>query len=83
MNYIIQLLCVLFITVFAVDADAQTGRGKITAAEFFFDTDPGLGSGTPLSLQGNINDVLRTAVASTINSLPAGKHTLKVRLKIR
>lgn len=63
------------------DARAQVGRGKITAAEFFFDTDPGQGAGTAVSLQGNANDLLRTAIQSATVTLAAGKHTINIRIK--
>lgn len=81
MKFILNITCLLLFIALAGELRAQTGRGKLTAAEFFFDTDPGQGSGTALTLQGNLNDVLRTAVQSATISLPAGKHVLHVRFK--
>ncbi|MFZ2906632.1 MAG: T9SS type A sorting domain-containing protein [Cyclobacteriaceae bacterium] len=52
--------------------------GGIIAAEYFFDTDPGIGNGTPLSI---------TPITSTITptistaSLPDGEHYLFVRTR--
>ena len=71
---------ILFI-ILAGSLQAQVGRGKITAAEFFFDTDPGQGSATALTLQGNATDLLRNAIQSASQNLAVGKHTLNLRMK--
>jgi len=53
---------------------------KITAGEFFIDTDPGEGSGTPLlAFDGNFNDAFETALLNTI-AVSVGLHTLNVRV---
>lgn len=62
-----------------MQVQAQSGRGKLVAAELFFDTDPGTGNGTAFSLQGNANDAFRTALQTVSLSLPAGTHVLNVR----
>jgi hypothetical protein len=55
---------------------------KVTQAEYFWDTDPGEGSGTTLlALDGNFNSALE-AVFSNNASLPAiGNHIFGVRVK--
>ncbi len=60
---------------------AQTGRGKLVQAEFFWDADPGQGSGFQLALQGGVNDAARSAIANTMAGLPIGLHTLNVRVQ--
>lgn len=60
---------------------AQLGRGKITGAEFYYDSDPGSGLATPLALQGNINDAVRNAIGSTSANLSAGVHTINIRMQ--
>ena len=51
----------------------------ITAMEFFYDTDNGLGTGTPISITTGTNiDIVNTNLAST---LPVGWHTVSVRAK--
>ncbi|MBL7766810.1 MAG: SprB repeat-containing protein [Chitinophagaceae bacterium] len=79
MKRYIRLLLLLLLCSSAMQA--QTGRGKLTAAEYFFDTDPGQGSGIALNLQGGINDALRTALQTTTINLSPGLHTLNVRVK--
>lgn len=79
MKLFIQL--VFFMLVFTISSYSQIGRGKITAAEYYFDTDPGQGAATAMTLQGNLNDDMRTAIQTGSQSLSAGKHTINVRLK--
>lgn len=54
--------------------------GDIMMIEYFFDTDPGYGNGTPVSFMGSpdLNNFLFTA---NISSLPVGTHTLFLRSK--
>ncbi len=53
---------------------------RVTNAEYFWDTDPGEGSATPmLAFDGNFNDALESIALET-SSLPAnGVHVLNVR----
>ncbi|MEZ4891082.1 MAG: T9SS type A sorting domain-containing protein [Crocinitomicaceae bacterium] len=55
---------------------------KITAGEYFFDTDPGMGSATPLlAFDGNFNEAIE-ALSQSISPLPsAGVHLFAVRVK--
>jgi hypothetical protein len=76
----ILVLCVLF--AWSQEGFGQAvGRGKITAAEFFFDTDPGPGNGVACSLQGNTNEVLRNAIQTASAGLSVGLHSLQLRFK--
>lgn len=52
---------------------------NITAAEYFFDSDPGQGSGTPLTIAGGAS-VNFTAPIS-VNALTPGFHFIAVRMK--
>lgn len=74
-------LILLFALFASKEGLAQLGRGKITAAEFYFDTDPGQGSATSFTLQGNANDAFRSAVKTATLTLSAGSHVLHVRYK--
>lgn len=58
--------------------NGTTGASSITTAEYFFDIDPGFGNGTQLALSG---DSINTNVNFNVGSLPAGSHTLYLRLK--
>jgi hypothetical protein len=63
------------------DTSELVNTAKITDAEYFFDTDPGVGSGTvvtPGFLAADSIDILRQA---PVGSLSAGLHTLHVRVK--
>ena len=77
----LSIQIILLFLLFSYNMNAQIGRGKITAAEYFFDADPGLGSGTALTLQGGVNEALRTAIQTANLILPAGLHKLSVRMK--
>ncbi|MCO5267820.1 MAG: T9SS type A sorting domain-containing protein [Brumimicrobium sp.] len=55
---------------------------KITAGEYFWDTDPGQGNGSPLlAFDGNFNDAIES-LSESGGSLPAyGVHLFNVRVK--
>ena len=65
---------ILFFLVWSFAAQAQ----QINTVEYFFDTDPGFGNGTQVTVNS-------TSLDSTFNfaiaALPAGLHTFFVRLK--
>src|SRR6185369_11763300 len=63
---------------FYISASASDAA-NITAAEYFFDADPGIGSATPTSVGANGSVVNFTAIIPT--SLPAGFHFLSIRVK--
>ncbi len=55
---------------------------KITAAEFFWDTDPGNGSGTAmLAFDGNFNEALEQAFANTSSLPTTGLHLFNIRVR--
>ncbi len=60
-------------------SSATADAANITAAEYFFDTDPGTGNGTATSVGASGAIVNFTAVIPT--SLPAGFHFLSIRVK--
>ncbi|HEX8314384.1 MAG TPA: T9SS type A sorting domain-containing protein [Flavisolibacter sp.] len=71
-----QLCCfiVLLFSLFRLPAQ------KITAAEYFFDADPGPGAGTPVAVGTPAPSVTFSANIPTA-SLPAGFHSLAIRAK--
>ena len=72
---------IIALLLFAVmSAFSQSGRGKLTAAELFFDTDPGFGNGVALTFNPGIDSSFRAAVHSLSSSLSPGLHTVNVRL---
>lgn len=71
----------VFMLLISSNLFAQVGRGKITAAEYYWDTEPGQGLGIAMSLQGNPNDAIRTAVRSSSINLSAGLHTFNIRMQ--
>ena len=67
----------------AVYLQEATRDLKITSAEFFWDTDPGQGSGTTLLVfDGNFNESLESLLATNI-SIPGtyGVHSMNIRVK--
>ncbi|WP_282135605.1 MopE-related protein [Seonamhaeicola maritimus] len=63
--------------VFYINPD-HTNSALITEAEYFIDTDPGVGNGTTLNLSGNIVDELRDIPTT---GLVEGTYKLFVRVK--
>lgn len=55
----------------------QTNAALITAAEYFIDTDPGIGNGTPLAMTGTTADELYDIPTT---GLPEGEYKLFVRV---
>ncbi len=54
----------------------------VQAAECFIDSDPGEGSGTPLlAFDGGFDEALEVAMGAALPGLPAGAHTLGVRVR--
>ena len=79
MKYIFKTLLLLLLLTGSLHA--QTGRGKITAAELFFDSDPGQGSGIVLTLNAGINDAIRDVINTNAPGLSVGLHTLNIRMR--
>ena len=58
------------------------GAQEITTAEYFWDTDPGLGNGTTLlALDGNLDEAIEDLFNGILVSPPVGLHTFNVRVK--
>lgn len=74
----------LYSTSIFVDNDTTTRLFDIIEAEYFWDTDPGQGAGTPMiAFDGNLNEVIEDAYRN-ISILPAvGNHSFNVRIKDR
>jgi PKD repeat protein len=53
---------------------------QVVAAEYFFDTDPGVGNGTPINT-GSASDSIDLNFPVTVPSLALGSHNLYVRTK--
>lgn len=73
----------VFKRVISINDNLNTPRPlAITSAEYFWDTDPGAGSGTPmLAMDGNFNEALEVVFANT-TSLPAvGTHLFALRVR--
>lgn len=72
-----------FGTVVVIDASSTTLRNiKITAGEYFWDTDPGAGSGLPLiAFDGNFDQAIETAIGSTTSIPAVGVHKIGVRFR--
>jgi hypothetical protein len=73
----------LFTTSVYIQTSGTTARNlNIVQAEYFWDTDPGQGSGTPLlASDGNLNELIEETYRN-INILPSvGAHTFNVRIK--
>ena len=61
-----------------------TGTRTLTGAEYFIDTDPGIGNGTPVTAADGKFDTVEENIAVTsigIAGLSLGMHTLYLRLK--
>jgi hypothetical protein len=58
---------------------SATLNNTITEAEYFIDTDPGVGNATTLNITSTSN--LDTSFAIPLNSVPTGIHILHIRIK--
>ncbi len=71
----------VFTTVLAVEVALTARSVRVTASEFFWDTDPGAGQGTPmLAFDGNFNLAFEQASAGGVANPGVGPHVLNVRL---
>jgi hypothetical protein len=72
----------VFTTTVSVEPNIFPRLSKITAGEFFWDTDPGQGSGTALlAFDGSFNDALETVFKSQTVGISTGIHKLCIRVK--
>jgi len=71
-----------FTTVIAVENAVSVQLPGVTAAEYFWDTDPGNGNGTALiAFDGNYDEALERALANGVAAPSTGLHTLNVRFQ--
>lgn len=55
---------------------------NIVQAEYFWDTDPGLGNGSPMfALDGNLNEAVEDLFQNTLTSTSIGVHLFNIRVK--
>ncbi|CAN5343757.1 hypothetical protein BH09BAC2_BH09BAC2_14990 [soil metagenome] len=59
---------------------AATDAAEITAAEYFYDVDPGPGNGLPISI-GSPLSVYKDSLTLPLGSLPIGDHLVGIRVK--
>ncbi|GEM_PF-1120500 len=65
---------------FYIEPSAESfSASELAGAEYFFDRDPGIGQGTPLSFQ--VSDTLDLMHNISVNSLSPGMHRLYVRYR--
>ncbi|MBS1500187.1 MAG: hypothetical protein JST41_13620, partial [Bacteroidetes bacterium] len=70
-----------FTSVIHTSAALPARSVNVQQGEYFWDTDPGEGAGTPLlAFDGDFNDALEQAMASD-NSITTGAHRLYVRVR--
>lgn len=70
---------------FLYDFDTPYGSSpaapqNVTAAEYFIDTDPGIGNGTAIALTAG-TDISNVSAAIDLTGLPTGTHRLYIRTK--
>lgn len=73
----------VFTTMVEVEAPVTVAAPQITAAECFFDTDPGEGNGTTvLAMDGNFDRAVETLLANLpTNTLSTGSHIFSIRVR--
>ena len=71
----------VFTTVVSVESNIQPDIPGLVEAEYFWDTDPGQGNGTPLlALDGNFDEALEAVFANNVALPASGLHRLGVRV---
>ncbi len=60
---------------------AQITGGKIAGAEYFIDTDPGNGNGTPIIVNPAVDTYTNNLTLPIPNNLEEGNHTMVIRVK--
>jgi len=76
MKYLYTLVILVFACLIPKQANSQT----LTTGEYFFDTDPGVDNGTSFNISSPGTDITQS-LAIDITGLPAGFHSLNIRLK--
>ena len=71
-----------FTTIVDVRAPCPAPQRALVQAEYFWDIDPGQGSGTPiLATDGALDETIEALLAGGISTPGSGLHTLNVRIK--
>ncbi len=71
----ILVLMILFIS-------QLTSAQQVITAEYFWDTDPGVGSATPIAaLDGSLDEAIEDLFTSSVSIPTAGLHTFNIRIK--
>lgn len=71
-----------FKTVLYIESAPNIQLPGLLAAEFFWDTDPGQGNGSPLlAFDGNFDEALEQVFANGLNLPPSGLHSLNLRCR--
>jgi len=65
--------------IFFINSFSNTDEA-ITSAEYFYDIDPGVGNGTPITLDTNANSISQSVLLPT-DDLTEGVHTVFVRVR--
>jgi hypothetical protein len=73
----------VFSTIIVIDNPTTSQREiKVTAAEYFWDADPGQGNGTAMvAFDGNFNQAIEQANMQTAIGLSTGNHKLNIRMR--
>lgn len=75
-NMIFQRSCFILLLLLA----SRTGYGQVlNKGEYFFDTDPGTGNGTPLTFTAGAS--INTTFALNVSALATGFHNVNIRLR--
>lgn len=78
MKYLFRNSLVFVILFISQLASAQ----QVITAEYFWDTDPGLGNATPISaLDGNLDEAIEDLFTNSVSIPATGVHTFNIRIK--
>jgi PKD repeat protein len=78
--YLLLTYCVLAVSLLMV-SPVFAQYHYVAAGEYFIDTDPGVGSGTPLNAADGTFDNITEQLTKNITGLSIGLHTLNVRVR--
>jgi hypothetical protein len=77
MNPIYKLISLVF---FLIPFIAIGQDKRISQAEYYWDTDPGIGNGTSLSaFDSNLDEVVESVISQELIELTPGLHSLNIR----
>lgn len=80
MKYMFRIKIILIMLL--LGANTLLAQRQIAQAEYFIDTDPGPGNGTPvLAVDGNLDNAIESLFRNGISAGSVGLHTFNVRVK--